>query len=300
MATHQFQEQSNHGSGELIMHCPKSYSIKQFIYARQNNVYMLLKTIQSEEHDGKDIDKLVYGIWRENCRVSIIIALIRLIVGFFYCTDCDNIDEMTNYNSISLMPIIRSVLHAGINFFHSDIKFGWELKNNAIYEYTFRINYRRQQLIVGLVNESKYFDEKWWATCDKGLGLDLCSGHFVTNIGVTQLLSRSQYIHCSKTGDVIIKMRINRKNQTVRYFNDTLQLGIAYHLEKNDTYCVAATLTAMNQEIRLIDSKQLKTDNSELTTRDKCISLLPSVSQRLEHQHVKNDCYCITMHAQDL
>ena len=300
MASERYIYQERYEPDEAVIIIPNSYSIKQYIYAKKNELYMLFKTIQSEDDDLKDIDKLAFGIWRENCIMPVIVALVKLIIRYFYYANYDNIDEIINYHSISLMPIIRSVQHVGNNEFESHIKFKYELQNDKIYEYAFRINHKDRQLIIGLVANDKYFGQNWWATCDMGLGLDVHSGFFVTYIGTTELLSQLQYMECPERENMIIRIRINRTNQTVRYFHNQLDLGIGFHLEKNSTYNIAATLTGIHQEIRLIDSKELKMDPAELTVRDKCILKLPTFTQRLEHQFKESPCKCLEIHLSDI
>ena len=154
----------------------------------------------------------------------------------------------------------------------------------------------------------------WWQTVEQGYALNINSGKIVTqmpnkynkyekppayriNSKYDEKLIQykmTQYYNWStnksKNTDnkkIILVLRINRVNQTARYYMNSHDLGIAYYLDKNKNYWPCITLTETDQEVKLLDIKKLNEDNYNLSENDKHLLSISCHKLRFE-LHLKN------------
>lgn len=255
---------------------------------------------------------LIVGYWRKNSPLKQIVALYNLIKKFIQNDEVyfPEIDKIVNSDAITITSVIRCIQRTGNKIiiydyeeddydeFASHIMFKTKLENKKIYQYDFSVNHHNEELLIGLINDTQFdqhtFRTNWWASADVGLALDIESGFFVTQIAMFTYLSESEYINWKNNkklnkfvnkDNIKISLRINRQNNTVRYYCHDVDLGIAYHLESDLTYCIAITLTTKNQWIRLLEFKELQNDSSVLNQHDLETLQLPHCWMRLQHQH---------------
>ena len=270
----------------------KSYYI--YVVTKQTIMITINNTVPSDLTIKTQLNDLINGYWRENICFKPIMSLCLLIIKLFYDYHCDFVEQVIGYQSLEFWSLIRLIQHNGVKPIESNVKFKSDLLINTIYQYEFRVKLNNNRLLIGLVNDyyNEFFVSNWWGSSDYGLCLDINSGFFVTYSRLFRPISDHEYIDWNKLNGIInkkkklsIKIRINRINETVRYFINEKDMGIAFHLQSTCIYRIGITLTAKNQYVQLLNCKQLHVDDSILDAHDESVLTIPHPDLRLELQH---------------
>ena len=218
----------------------------------------------------------------------------KLFMNFLHWKDKELLIYVLNVRNIQFIPALNSIYFMEINQFNSHIKLAHTLKNGHVYQFTFRVNTQNNKCLVGLISDNIPLNDKWFKKAREGFALDLNKGQFQTMIDeYTPIRYEMQEyldwddieLNSINKNNFTISVRVNRINQTARYFINSLDLGIAYHLNKNDKYWICYTLTSSSQQMVLLNATELQYDDAYLSEHDKDILCKKNYLHKLELQH---------------
>ncbi len=147
------------------------------------------------------------------------------------------------------------------------------IPKNVTSEYYFEMyGTKNTTIILGVIDVEQFTFtcsmDNWYQSIQTGYALNLARGKFETFIRFAVIVGNHKQ-YCKRVKDSAI-IRINRKNQTVRYIIDGKDYGIAFCLDRKKEYAVAVCMIGQEKQlIQLKSSRTIENDLIELTQHEK-------------------------------